>query len=33
MGEDTGSPIIEDVYAVPYLNESLQKLKDKDGSD
>ncbi|MDM9632169.1 arylsulfatase [Robiginitalea aurantiaca] len=26
VGQDTGSPIIEDTYAVPFKNESLQKL-------
>ena len=26
VGEDTGSPIIEDTYAVPFRNEALQKL-------
>lgn len=26
VGEDTGSPIIEDVYAVPFRCEALQKL-------
>jgi len=29
VGEDTGSPIIEDVYAVPFRNEALQKLTVK----
>ena len=29
VGEDTGSPIIEDVYAVPFRCESLQKLTVK----
>jgi len=33
VGEDTGSPIIEDVYAVPFRNEALQKLTVKVGSD
>jgi arylsulfatase len=26
VGEDTGSPIIEDVYAVPFRSQALQKL-------
>ena len=26
VGEDTGSPIIEDVYAVPFRFEHLEKL-------
>jgi len=29
VGEDTGSPIIEDVYAVPFRSEVLQKLTVK----
>jgi arylsulfatase len=29
VGEDTGSPVIEDVYAVPFRNEALQKLTVK----
>ena len=29
VGEDTGSPIIEDVYAVPFRNSALQKLTVK----
>ena len=29
VGEDTGSPIIEDVYAVPFRCEALQKLTVK----
>ena len=29
VGEDTGSPIIEDVYTVPFRNEALQKLTVK----
>jgi hypothetical protein len=29
VGEDTGSPIIEDVYAVPFRSEALQKLTVK----
>lgn len=29
VGEDTGSPIIEDVYAVPFRSKSLQKLTVK----
>jgi arylsulfatase len=29
VGQDTGSPIIEDVYAVPFRNEALQKLTVK----
>ena len=33
VGEDTGSSIIEDVYAVPFRNEALQKLPVKVGSD
>ena len=33
VGEDTGSPIIEDVYAVPFRNEALQKLTVRVGSD
>jgi arylsulfatase len=31
VGEDTGSPIIEDVYAVPLRCEALQKLTVKVG--
>ena len=26
VGMDTGSPIIEDTYAVPFINAALQKL-------
>jgi hypothetical protein len=26
VGQDTGSPIIEDTYAVPFKNETLEKL-------
>jgi arylsulfatase len=26
VGQDTGSPIIEDTYAVPFKNEALEKL-------
>ena len=33
VGEDTGSPIIEDVYAVPFRNEALQKLTVKRSDD
>ena len=33
VGEDTGSPIIEDVYAVPFRSQVLQKLTVKVGSD
>jgi arylsulfatase len=33
VGEDTGSPIIEDVYAVPFRCEALQKLTVKVGKD
>jgi hypothetical protein len=33
VGEDTGSPIIEDVYAVPFRSEAPQKLTVKVGSD
>lgn len=33
VGEDTGSPVIEDVYAVPFRCESLQKLTVKRGDD
>ena len=33
VSEDTGSPIIEDMYAVPFRNEALQKLTVKVGSD
>ena len=29
VGEDTGSPVIEDVYAVPFRCEALQKLTVK----
>ena len=31
VGMDTGSPIIEDTYAVPFKNEALQKLTVKVG--
>jgi arylsulfatase len=31
VGQDTGSPIIEDTYAVPFKNTSLQKLTVKVG--
>ena len=33
VGEDTGSPVIEDVYAVPFRCESLQKLTVKRSDD
>jgi len=33
VGEDTGSPIIEDVYAVPFRNEALQKLTVRRSDD
>jgi len=33
VGEDTGSPIIEDVYSVPFRNEALQKLTVRVGKD
>ncbi len=33
VGEDTGSPIIEDVYAVPFRFEHLDKLTVKVGDD
>ena len=33
IGEDTGSPIIEDVYAVPFRCETLQKLTVRLGND
>ncbi|MEJ2580811.1 MAG: hypothetical protein P8127_04085 [Acidobacteriota bacterium] len=33
VGEDTGSPVIENVYAVPFRNEALQKLTVKVGED
>ena len=33
VGEDTGSPIIEDVYAVPFRCEALQKLTVRIGND
>jgi len=33
VGEDTGSPIIEDVYAVPFRCEALQKLTVKRSDD
>ena len=33
VGEDTGSPVIEDVYAVPFRCESLQKLTVKREDD
>ena len=33
VGEDTGSPIIEDVYAVPFRFEHLEKLTVKVGED
>lgn len=33
VGQDTGSPVIEDVYAVPFLSESLQKLTVKIQKD
>ena len=29
VGQDTGSPIIEDTYAVPFINKTLQKLTVK----
>jgi arylsulfatase len=29
VGEDTGSPVIEDVYTVPFRCEALQKLTVK----
>jgi arylsulfatase len=31
VGQDTGSPIIEDTYAVPFENKSLEKLTVKVG--
>ncbi len=31
VGEDTGSPIIEDVYAVPFWFEHLEKLTAEAG--
>jgi hypothetical protein len=31
VGEDTGSPIIEDVYAVPFRFAHLEKLTAKVG--
>jgi len=31
VGEDTGSPVIEDVYAVPFRSEALQKLTVRVG--
>jgi arylsulfatase len=33
VGEDTGSPVIEDVYAVPFRCEALQKLTVKRQDD
>ncbi|MGI9244815.1 MAG: arylsulfatase [Verrucomicrobiales bacterium] len=33
VGEDTGSPVIEGVYAVPFRNTSLQKLTVKREDD
>jgi arylsulfatase len=33
VGEDTGSPVIEGVYAVPFRCEALQKLTVKRGDD
>jgi arylsulfatase len=33
VGEDTGSPVIEDVYAVPFRSRSLQKLTVRLGDD
>jgi len=33
VGEDTGSPVIEDVYAVPFRCEPLQKLTVKRSDD
>jgi arylsulfatase len=32
VGQDTGSPIIEDTYAVPFENKTLEKLTVKVGS-
>jgi hypothetical protein len=29
VGEDTGSPIIEDTYAVPFRSQGLEKLTVK----
>ena len=29
VGEDTGSPVIEDVYAVPFRSSGLKKLTVK----
>jgi len=31
IGKDTGSPIIEDTYAVPFTNTALQKLTVRIG--
>ena len=31
VGEDTGSPIIEDTYAVPFKNSALEKLTVRIG--
>lgn len=33
VGEDTGSPVIEDVYAVPFRSTALQKLTVRLGQD
>ena len=33
VGEDTGSPIIEDTYAVPFKNTALKKLTVRVGAD
>jgi hypothetical protein len=33
VGEDTGSPVIEDVYAVPFRSEHLEQLTLRLGSD
>jgi arylsulfatase len=33
VGEDTGSPVIEDVYAVPFRCKALQKLTVRLGED
>jgi arylsulfatase len=33
VGEDTGSPIIEDIYAVPFRCEALQKLTVRIGDN
>jgi len=33
VGEDTGSPVIEDVYAIPFRSTALQKLTVKREDD